>query len=63
MIVDPNKEIPEEIRVLDKIKKNQKRRYELRYAIENEYHERDIEIQERQHERNLNKIDDKNYLD
>ncbi len=43
MIFDPSKPVPDEIKMIDLKKKNAKKRFDLRYAIENEYHERDIE--------------------
>ncbi len=43
MIFDPSKPVPEEIINIDLAKKNAKKRYDLRYAIENEYHHRDLD--------------------
>lgn len=45
------------------MKKNAKKRYELRYNIESEYHERDMEIQDRNLTRKLNRLHDGKYVE
>lgn len=37
VIMDPTKEVPEEIKVIDLQKKMKKKRYELRHNLEQEY--------------------------
>ena len=39
---DREKEMPEEIRKYDLMKKNQKKRYETKYALEKEYRDKDV---------------------
>lgn len=63
IIQDTSKEVPEEIKKIDEMKKAAKKRYELRYAIEDEYHERDMEIQDRNLQRKLNRLHDGKYIE
>ncbi|KRX10996.1 hypothetical protein PPERSA_03054 [Pseudocohnilembus persalinus] len=62
IIQDPTKEVPEEIKKLDQIRENKKKRYQLRYAVEGEYHERDQQAKQRQLERKLNRLNHEKYL-
>ena len=49
IVFDPYKEVPEEVKQFDLRKKNQKKRYELRYQLEDEYRDRDVQRQEKEH--------------
>jgi hypothetical protein len=42
--------------MIDQINRNKKKRYELRHVIEDEYRQRDIELQDRKKERQLNYV-------
>jgi hypothetical protein len=42
-IADPTKDIPEEVKQIEEKTKNAKKRYELRYVIEKEYQDRNLE--------------------
>lgn len=63
IIVDPTKEIPEEIKQIDIKKKLAKTRYQIRYQLEKELADRDIEDKTRQEERVKNRIFHKKYGD
>ena len=43
LILDRTKPIPEELKIVDEMRNNAKRRYNLRYILENEYRDRDID--------------------
>jgi len=45
-VFDPYKEVPDEVKAFDLKKKNQKKRYELRYELEQQYRDRDIKEQD-----------------
>ncbi|CAK62768.1 unnamed protein product (macronuclear) [Paramecium tetraurelia] len=49
--LDQTKEIPEEIKMIDEINRNHKKRYEIRHVLENEYRERDLQDQLRTQDR------------
>ncbi|KAL4473166.1 hypothetical protein ABPG72_007396 [Tetrahymena utriculariae] len=63
VIFDRNKPIPEELKLIDQQRENAKKRYKIRYAVENEYHERNLEMQDRRQQRLLNGLCDQKYLD
>ena len=41
IIIDPTKEVSKEVRIVDQQKENAKRKFKLRYVIENEYKTKD----------------------
>eukprot|EP01016_Furgasonia_blochmanni_P003674 TRINITY_DN1143_c0_g1_i1.p1 TRINITY_DN1143_c0_g1~~TRINITY_DN1143_c0_g1_i1.p1 ORF type:complete len:578 (-),score=53.64 TRINITY_DN1143_c0_g1_i1:83-1816(-) len=45
LIMDPSKGVPEDLKIADQRKRIKKMRYELRYSMEGEYKERDVENQ------------------
>lgn len=49
--LDQTKEVPQEIRLIDEIKKNNKKRYEVRHVLDQEYRERDVQDQLRAEDR------------
>ena len=55
IVFDINKEVPAEVKAFDLKKKREKQRYELRYKLEDQYRDRDIEQQEKDKERAVGK--------
>lgn len=55
IVFDASKEVPEEVKAFDLKKKNQKRRYEKRYDLEEEYRDLDIQLQDRTEQMAVNR--------
>ncbi|CAD8105820.1 unnamed protein product [Paramecium primaurelia] len=49
--LDQTKDIPEEIKMIDEINRNHKKRFEIRHVLENEYREKDVQDQLRTQDR------------
>ena len=56
IVFDPNKPIPEEVKRFDELRKNQKKRYEKRHQLEQEYRDLDIAQQDSSEQKVLNRF-------
>jgi len=63
LILDRTKPIPEELKIVDAKQINSKKRYNLRYVLEDEYRDRDIDIQELDNYRKLQRINKKKFYE
>lgn len=63
IIFDPTREVPEAIKILDQKKKDAMKKYEVRYQFENQTRERDIELQDKNEQMKLARINDKKYTE
>lgn len=59
---DPTKEVSENIKTLDRKKENAKKRYKLRYDIEERCREHDIQDDARSSIRVTNRVNGKKYI-
>jgi len=62
-VFDPYKEVPDEVKAFDLKKKNQKKRYELRYELEQQYRDRDIKEQDIEMEKAVNRYNGEKYYE
>jgi hypothetical protein len=63
IVFDSSKEVPEEVKRFDEMKRNQKKRYEKRYHLEEEYRDKDIETQDRVEQLALNRYSGQKYYE
>jgi hypothetical protein len=63
IVFDPNKDAPEEVKAFDLKKKNQKRRYELRYELENQYRDRDVREQDHNSDLAINRYNGEKFYE
>lgn len=63
IVFDSTKEVPEEVKAFDLKKKNQKRRYEKRYDLEQEYRDLDIENQDKTENMAINRYKGQKYYE
>lgn len=63
IVFDSSKEVPEEVKRYDEMKKNQKKRFEKRYHLEQEYRDKDIELQDRTEQMALNRFNGQKYYE
>lgn len=63
IVFDSSKEVPEEVKKYDEMKRNQKKRYEKRYHLEQEYRDKDIEVQDRTEEMAVNRYSGQKYYE
>jgi len=63
IVFDPYKDVPEEVKAFDLKKKNQKKRYELRYNLEQQYRDQGIDAEDRAREIALNRYHGDKYYE
>lgn len=63
IVFDPNKEVPEEVKAFDLKRKNQKKRYELRYTLEQQYRDQGIDAEERAREIAVNRYNGEKFYE
>jgi len=63
IIFDPTREVPEAIKVLDQKKKEAMKKYELRYKVEDQLRERDIDTQNKTEQQKMNRVNDKKFVE
>ena len=63
IVFDASKGVPEEVKRFDEFRKNQKKRFEKRYELEQEYRDRDIEQQDRSESMAVNKYHGDKYYE
>lgn len=62
VVFDASKDVPEEVKRFDEKKKNQKKRYEKRHQLEEEYRDIDVAAQDKAEELALNKYRNDKYF-
>jgi len=63
IVFDPYKEVPAEVKAFDLKKKNQKKRYELRYELEEQYRDRDIKEQDHNEQAAINRYNGEKFYE
>jgi hypothetical protein len=63
IVFDPYKEVPEEVKAFDLKKKNQKKRYELRYTLEQQYRDQGVDAEERAREIAVNRYNGEKFYE
>lgn len=63
IVFDANKPIPEEVKRFDELRKNQKKRYEKRHQLEQEYRDLDIAQQDSTEQKVLNRFHGDKYFE